>query len=372
MSWNIKTPGDYINGPLTVAGVTQFNSNVGIGGPAQTFVRLDVVSGNRDPGGQGGTLTLGADMDSTSTRTGNTRKGAFVNAPHYSATEEKVFIIAADNDVSTNRLLIGGGYSGYNAATQIEFYTASSNTTTTGSLGATLNNTGFGIGVAPAGKLSVSSGGAQLDVSTSATNLTFEAINRSAVSNPIDTRFYTRLGTFQWYGGQYTELLRLNGNGALVLAGGATAASGVGITFPSAQSASTDANTLDDYEEGTFTPTIEGHTTAGTANYTVRLGQYTKTGRVVQFQLYVAWNSGTGTGQLKVTGLPFTGNATYPAVLQVYPIDVALVAGYYATASVPIGTSSVFVYQLPIGGGSDASVAYDAAGQLIITGSYTV
>ena len=31
MSWNIKTPGDYINGPLTVAGVTQFNSNVGIG-----------------------------------------------------------------------------------------------------------------------------------------------------------------------------------------------------------------------------------------------------------------------------------------------------------------------------------------------------
>lgn len=31
MSWNIKTPGDYINGPLTVAGVTQFNSSVGVG-----------------------------------------------------------------------------------------------------------------------------------------------------------------------------------------------------------------------------------------------------------------------------------------------------------------------------------------------------
>ena len=33
-------------------------------------------------------------------------------------------------------------------------------------------------------------------------------------------------------------------------------ASGAGITFPATQSASTDANTLDDYEEGTWTPTI--------------------------------------------------------------------------------------------------------------------
>ena len=31
-------------------------------------------------------------------------------------------------------------------------------------------------------------------------------------------------------------------------------ASGAGITFPATQSASTDANTLDDYEEGTWTP----------------------------------------------------------------------------------------------------------------------
>ena len=42
--------------------------------------------------------------------------------------------------------------------------------------------------------------------------------------------------------------------------GGATpSTSGAGITFPATQSASTDANTLDDYEEGTFTPTVAGY-----------------------------------------------------------------------------------------------------------------
>ena len=45
--------------------------------------------------------------------------------------------------------------------------------------------------------------------------------------------------------------------GATISVGGATpSASGAGITFPATQSASTDANTLDDYEEGTWTPTV--------------------------------------------------------------------------------------------------------------------
>jgi hypothetical protein len=47
--------------------------------------------------------------------------------------------------------------------------------------------------------------------------------------------------------------LALSGNIGI---GGATpSASGTGITFPATASASTDANTLDDYEEGTWTPT---------------------------------------------------------------------------------------------------------------------
>lgn len=38
--------------------------------------------------------------------------------------------------------------------------------------------------------------------------------------------------------------------------GNSTPSSGMGIKFPATQSASSDANTLDDYEEGTWTPTL--------------------------------------------------------------------------------------------------------------------
>ena len=43
-----------------------------------------------------------------------------------------------------------------------------------------------------------------------------------------------------------TERARFNATGALVFAGGTTTADGIGITFPATQSASTNANTLDD------------------------------------------------------------------------------------------------------------------------------
>jgi hypothetical protein len=89
--------------------------------------------------------------------------------------------------------------------------------------------------------------------------------------------------------------------------GGATpAASGAGITFPATQSASSDANTLDDYEEGTFTPTLFGNTTAGTTTYTSQAGVYTKIGRQVTVTVFITASAATGTGELRIGNLPFT------------------------------------------------------------------
>jgi hypothetical protein len=89
--------------------------------------------------------------------------------------------------------------------------------------------------------------------------------------------------------------------------GGATAAaSGAGITFPATQSASSDANTLDDYEQGTFTPTAVGGTTAGTTTYTAQVGHYTKIGRQVTVTIYVQYSAMTGTGSLRIGNLPFS------------------------------------------------------------------
>jgi len=74
-----------------------------------------------------------------------------------------------------------------------------------------------------------------------------------------------------------------------------------GITFPATQSASTDANTLDDYEEGTWTPTL-----GGTATYSFQGGSYTKVGRLVTAQGWLIVSS-IGTGATNnVSGLPFT------------------------------------------------------------------
>lgn len=90
--------------------------------------------------------------------------------------------------------------------------------------------------------------------------------------------------------------------------GGATpAGSGSGITFPAAQSASSDVNTLDDYEEGTWTPTFGGWNTAGTTTYTGRSGLYTKVGRLVTLKCWIAGTvSGASTDYFSVGGFPFT------------------------------------------------------------------
>ena len=92
--------------------------------------------------------------------------------------------------------------------------------------------------------------------------------------------------------------------------GGATAAaSGAGITFPATASASSDANTLDDYEEGTWTPA--GNTGFPGGGIDVAIGTYTKIGNVVHaFALMTAKNDGT---TIQIGGLPFA-TSYYEAV----------------------------------------------------------
>jgi hypothetical protein len=87
--------------------------------------------------------------------------------------------------------------------------------------------------------------------------------------------------------------------------GGATpSASGAGITFPATQSASSNANTLDDYEEGSWILTV----TPGGGSFTVanNTGYYVKIGRVVYIN---CWWRRTGetslSGGITLSGFPF-------------------------------------------------------------------
>ena len=89
----------------------------------------------------------------------------------------------------------------------------------------------------------------------------------------------------------------------------APSSSGAGITFPATQSASSDANTLDDYEEGTFSPTIYSGITGVT--YSTQNGSYTKVGRLVTFSLRLELSAGTAAATIvRIGGLPFTSDAT--------------------------------------------------------------
>ena len=89
--------------------------------------------------------------------------------------------------------------------------------------------------------------------------------------------------------------------------GGATpSGSGSGITFPATQSASSDANTLDDYEEGTWTPALIGEG-GGSNTFTVKYAYYTKIGRLVYVSFAVSGSTTNAlTGNWSITGLPFT------------------------------------------------------------------
>jgi len=107
-------------------------------------------------------------------------------------------------------------------------------------------------------------------------------------------------------GATNTERARFNSTGAFIFAGGTTTADGIGITFPATQSASTNANTLDDYEEGTWTPNQgSGLTVVGTFS---SAGIYTKVGRLVTIRGIVFGStsvSASSAGQISIY-LPFT------------------------------------------------------------------
>ena len=132
------------------------------------------------------------------------------------------------------------------------------------------------------------------------------------------------------------------------------------------------ANALDDYEEGTFTPSVEGSTSAGTASYTVQSGNYTKIGRQVSISIDLLWSSGTGTGSLRITGLPFTNISTPNAATIGYIDGITFTALNYATCYIPPSTTRIEFVGTPTGGGSVTDVSYDSAGRIIVTATYFV
>lgn len=90
------------------------------------------------------------------------------------------------------------------------------------------------------------------------------------------------------------------------------------IAFPAVQIPSSDVNTLDDYEEGTWTPVLTFATPGDlSVTYANQAGFYTKIGRevILRFAMSTAtFTHSTASGNLQITGLPFTSSSTTGAV----------------------------------------------------------
>jgi hypothetical protein len=106
-----------------------------------------------------------------------------------------------------------------------------------------------------------------------------------------------------------TEKMRINASGVDISAGNLKVDSGYGIDFSATSdgSGTMTSEVLDDYEEGTWTPTIEFGGASVGVSYSTNVGTYTKVGNLVKASCYVQMSSkGTSAGAARIQGLPFS------------------------------------------------------------------
>jgi hypothetical protein len=121
------------------------------------------------------------------------------------------------------------------------------------------------------------------------------------------------------------------------------------LKFPATEITSSDANTLDDYQEGTFTPTITNIAADETMSTSTAVGYYTKIGNLVTIHCRVVINgAGTVSGGSTVVvlgGLPFTADDRSGA-------ETGLTVGF--AAALNLGTAGFSLVGVTQSGGAFA------------------
>ena len=172
-----------------------------------------------------------------------------------------------------------------------------------------------------------------------------------------------------------TERMRITNAGhvlvgtATVNTSGAKLQTSNGLTFPATAVASADPNTLDDYEEGTWTPQAVSTGTGATATATIAFGSYVKIGKAVHFTLRFEGTSAAA-GSFVYQNFPFTSanvtNQSYVFAVTVEGSSATTpTSGLYAKM-IP-NTSYVFVYNEAAPG---TVIAQSTSPKILVTGTY--
>lgn len=123
------------------------------------------------------------------------------------------------------------------------------------------------------------------------------------------------------------------------------------ILFPAIENASSNPNTLDDYEEGTFTPAFTAATTPPTGvTYAIQSGDYVKWGRLVwvSLSIFLTSKGSGGVGAINLTGLPFiVATGHQPMVLPASFHNVDFDAGFtFAQCVFQAGTTQCTMIEM--------------------------
>lgn len=140
------------------------------------------------------------------------------------------------------------------------------------------------------------------------------------------------------------------------------------IKFPASQNASADANTLDDYEEQSWTPSV-----GGTATYTTQIGTYVKIGKVVFFRCVLTINV-IGSGSTTViSGLPFTAAGDFSSTVSVGQFTNAASSVVNLTGTVDFSSTNITLRAMTAAGtSSGTSAVFGNSTSLVVSGFYFV
>jgi len=184
-----------------------------------------------------------------------------------------------------------------------------------------------------------------------------------------------------WTNANATESMRIKSDGDVSIVTGnlIIGTAGKGIDFSADGSAAgMTSELLDDYEEGTFTPSL-AYQTPGTSSITQSSdGSYTKVGNLVYIQITVAltgFTKGTASGELRITGLPFalrTGLGSTAFALTFYSTPLPTLAGQFPIAETFSGQTYITLFVASNNSTSFDFTDPDSNANYKLSGSYLV